>query len=207
MFWVRSVNYTFDWQGFMRKCSKGDHFAVWGSLRGLAPRILNQYLTDGLLRDELVLVVMPRNDLDVIKSFAWKGMDIQTLMTSGYVRVAASEDIMGSSTNLPGEIRKLLLSLIQEVKASGKTGLRILGRIAPLLFERGEDKIALMIEELVHSLKGNYTLLCLYESSSLDDLSRFAVAAKLCEAHTHSMFELSNGNVLVETQNPILVRK
>jgi len=150
---------------------------------------------------------MPRNNLDMIKGFVGNGMDIQTLTVSGYLRVAASEDLVASSTNLPGEIRKLLLSLIQEVEASGKTGLRILGRVAPLLFERGEDEIALMIEYLVHSLKGNYTLLCLYQSSSLDDPSRLGVAAKICQTHTHSLFEMSSGNVLVEPQNSRLVAK
>ena len=182
--------------------AEGNHLVAWTStepfLYGLAERFLGQ----GLDRDELALVLLPRGELKLLRPFTWRGLGIPALRASGRMRVVASEAVRtrvdGSPEGRTESMRRVLGSLIREALEDGHAGLRLLGRVAPIFFERAQDDAAVEIEEGVRPFRSHASVLCLYRTAALGDPRRHAGAVRLRRAHTHSLLEIPDGSVVCD---------
>lgn len=197
-----SMGSLHEWQRFLEERGPGDHLAAWGTSDAFLQDLSARFLEGGLNGDETVFVVLPRDDLGALQGFRWRGRDLAALVDLGCVSVSASEDFLASlpptSDARRAAVRAFLRSAEAEVTHGGRKGLRVLGRVAPLCFERGDDAAAEEIEEAVQSLRPGHQVLCLYRTSALDDASRYAPATRLCRAHTHTLIELPDGAVVCE---------
>lgn len=198
----RRLSSLLEWQRFVDEFSQGNHLLAWTStepfLRDLAERFLGQ----GLERDERAFLLLPLGDLGVLRHFTWRGQGFSALVGSGRMRVVPSEDVLprldGSSEGRKEGVRQLLGSLIREAFEGGHSGARILGRVAPLFFERAQDDAAVEIEEAVRPFRSSCTVLCLYRTAALQDPRRFDAAVRLRRTHTHSLLEVPDGAVVCD---------
>jgi hypothetical protein len=194
--------HTSDWRRFVGERGTGDHVVAWGSSDAFLQDLSARFLEDGLDRSELVCVVLPRYDLEAIRSR--RGEDLAVLEESGRVKAVPSEDVEATVSASPDRATEIVGGFLREARReaerAGRAGVRILGRVAPLFFERREDGPAAGIEAAVQALRSCGLILCLYRTSSLEDPTRYFAAAELCRAHTHSLVELPGGPVVCETR-------
>lgn len=197
-----------EWQHFLDENAEGNHLVAWTSTDVFRRELTDRFLGRGLDRNELVAVLLPRDEMTDLRPFTWRGAGFESLVASRRVRILASEDVVESLVTPgkggPDAVRRLLGSLIREAAEGGYAGARILGRVAPLFFERTEDAIALQIEEQVRPFQRHCTVLCLYRTAALDDPGHGVGAMRVSRAHTHSILELPDGGVVCAPWPPDL---
>ncbi len=146
--------------------------------------------------------MLPLAELGLLRRFSWRGHDIAALVASGRMRIMPSEDVLPLLVRPQGDrmeaARRLLGSAIREAGDGGRAGARILGRVAPLFFERTQDDAAVEIEEAVRPFRSHCSAMCLYRTATLEDPARCRAALRLRRAHTHSLFEVPDGTVVCD---------
>ncbi len=186
----------------MDEFSQGNHLVAWTSSDPFLRDLGERFFARGLDRDELAFVLLPLGELGLFKEFAWRGQGLSTLVASGRMRVVPSEDILilldGSPDGRTEATRRVLGSLIREALEAGRAGARILGRVAPLFFERAQDDAAVEIEEAMRPFRSHASVLCLYPTAALQDPRRYGAAVRLRRAHTHSVLEVPDGAVVCD---------
>lgn len=188
-----------EWQHFLDENAEGNHLIAWTSTDAFRRELTDRFLGRGLDRNELVFVLLPLDELTDLRPFTWRRAGLESLVASRRMRVHASEEVEGLGAPReapPDAVRRLLGSWIREAVEGGYSGARILGRVAPLFFERIEDGIAAEIEEQVRPFRGHCTVLCLYRTAALDDPAHGVGALRVSRAHTHSILELPDGGVV-----------
>ncbi len=190
----------------MDEYAEGNHLVAWTSTEPFLHELAQRFLGQGLDRDELAVVLLPRGELGLLRPFTWRGLGVPALVASGRMRVVPSEAIRGRVDGSPEgrtqSMRRVLGSLIREAVEDGHAGLSILGRVAPLFFERAQDDAPVEIEEGVRPFRSHASVLCLYRTAALEDPRRHAAAVRLRRAHTHSLLEIPDGSVVCDPPPP-----
>ncbi len=186
----------------MDEYAEGNHLVAWTSTEPFLRDLAARFLSRGLDRDELAFVLLPLGELGLLQDFVWRGSGVPALVASGRMRAVPSEDVVSrldSAPEGPGEAtRQVLGSLIRESLEAGHAGARILGRVAPLFFERGQEAAAADIEDAARSFRSSCSVLCLYRTAALGDPRSQSATVRLRRAHTHSILEIPEGGIVCD---------
>ena len=186
----------------MDEYAEGNHLVAWTSTEPFLGDLAARFLGQGLDRGERDIVLLPHGELGVLRPFTWRGQGLSTLVASGRMRVEPSEDVLpqldGSSEDRTQATRRILGSIIREALEDGYEGVRLLGRVAPLFFERGQEDATVEIEDAVRSFRSSCSVLCLYRTAPLQDPRRYGAALRLRRIHTHSLLEVPDGGVVCD---------
>ncbi len=186
----------------MDECAEGNHLVAWTSSEPFLRDFAERFLARGLDRDELAFALLPLGELGLLRDFAWRGNNVSALVASGRMRIVPSEEVLSRLGSAPEgraeATRQVLGSLIRESLEAGHAGARILGRVAPLFFERGQEAAAADVEDAVRSFRSSCSVLCLYRTAALGDPRHQGMAVRLRRAHTYSLLEVPEDGIVCD---------
>ena len=187
------------WKPLLENPPAGAHLILWGDGSKESDVAIESFLRGGVIRNELVLVVLPRDELRGFGDrMRGRGLDIEAMTREGHVIRGASEDIGPRRSEDVARIPKELEAFGLLAKNLGKSGLTVLWRVAPPFFERGESEMANLVERATQTHLRNMRFLCWYGANDLLP-GQFADAVSLTRSHTHAITALGGPRFLVET--------
>lgn len=187
-----------DWRALAADPAPGDHILFWSDGSVESDAVLELFLLGAIRRDDLLGIVLPERELgDMIDRLSAWGLEPDRLVAEGRLVTVASEDLFPRDAEDRHRIFAALAELLGTAVVRGRAGLSVLGRVAPVFFERGDRRTAEMIEGVGHASRGQARILCLYDGRRLD-LRRTRDAAALVRLHTHAITGLGGGRFFAE---------
>lgn len=177
----------------------GAHLILWGDGSNECDAAIESFLRGGIVRNELVMVVLPREELGGFGGrMRSRGLDLDEMTRLGHLVRGTSEEIGPRRQEDVARIPKEIDAFTLLAKNMGKTGLTVLWRVAPPFFERGENEMAALVERATQTHLGAMRFLCLYGANDLRH-GQFTDAVSLTRSHTHAITALGGSRFLVET--------
>lgn len=187
-----------DWRALAAGPRPGDHILFWSDGSIGSDAVLELFLRCAVNRDDLVGIVLPERELgDMIDRLSVWGLEPDRLLAEGRLVTTASEDLFPRDAEDRQRIFAALAELLGTAVVRGRAGLSVLGRVAPVFFERGDRWMAEMIEGVGHASRGQARILCLYDGRRLE-LRQSRDAAALVQLHTHTITGLGEGRFFAE---------
>lgn len=172
----------------------GEHSVLWYRTdEGRAKAVLS-FLIQGIDTDEMLAIILPLQELQKTEDALTKSsFPVEQLMRDGRLLLFASEEVVPRDVSNCQNIIDAIKGL-RDMAASQGRMLRLVGRVAPMLFERGDIEGALAVELAADSSLGQARLLCLYDARSRDKLPR-ADGQRIDDIHNHILQENKKGEV------------
>ncbi|MFX0206447.1 MAG: MEDS domain-containing protein [Candidatus Hodarchaeota archaeon] len=179
----------------------GDHLILWYTTSKGRTQAIAKYLIAGIEYNEILIIVLPFSELQELEESLKKmRFSMEKSMNEGRLFLFASEEILPT---LDGDYRKFKESveIIKSIAVATGKNIRIVGRVAPILFEQGDHTGALTIEEIVDSYLANARLVCLYDARQIH---KFPIEYKrqIDNVHTHSLSETKEGKIQLNKPIP-----
>ena len=175
----------------------GDHLILWYLSDRTRARCIASFLNAGGDSDDVLVLMLPLRELgDLERSMKRESVSIEKMLGLGKLAVFASEELLPCKRNKCVKLHDTLEELRGMVKTDGR-GLRIVGRLAPVLFERGDVEGALAVERTADAALGNARLLCLYDGRRMTDIDS-GPGRLIDDIHTHTLREDKDGRVRLE---------
>ena len=172
----------------------GDHLVLWYRTAAVRARVVIEYLNCGDPDRDIYAIILPFREIQSVEtSLAREGFPVERLMRQGRLHIFASEEILPDAEGGLSRLGETLGMLKAKAEAEGR-GLRLVGRVAPVLFERGDVKGAMRVEEMADAGLGDAKLLCLYDGSKLADVPA-SHARQVDDAHAVVVYEEPGGRV------------
>ncbi len=189
------------WRQVLVNPGPGDHIILWSDESPESDEAIATFVRGGLARDDFVLVTMPRAELaDLERRLRPHGIDLQELVNEGSVlRIPVDEASFENASDLEG-LPAAIDSFLDLALSMGKSGLTVLGRVAPVYFESGDYGEAERIEHLAHENRRFSRILCVYNGKRLT-LDRLREGVRVTRQHTHAMTALGKDRFFVEAVN------
>jgi hypothetical protein len=183
-----------DFESALDEGAGGNHLVLWyRTNKGRAQAIL-RFLRIGIDTDEMMAIILPLQELqDTENALIAVGLPVERLMNEGRLLLFASEEVVPREASDCKSMIEAVTGLRDMAAAQGRR-LRLVGRVAPLFFERGDIESALAVELAADSSLGQARLLCLYDARSRDRLPEVH-GQKIDDAHNHILHETSKGKV------------
>jgi len=183
-----------DYKGALAEGLGGNHLVLWyRTNKGRAQAIL-RFLRNGADNDEMMAIVLPLQELqETENALIAAGLPVERLMSEGRLLLFASEELIPINASDCRSIVEAVTGLGDRAAAQGRR-LRLVGRVAPMFFERGDIESALAVELATDSSLGQAKLLCLYDARSRDRLPE-ADGQRIDDIHNHVLHETSKGKV------------
>ncbi len=153
--------------------------------------IVTNYIKDGLLNDEAVIVVAgPTLRKAVISKLDAQNFDVQNLKNQGQIKFLDAEFLL-SSFLIDGvlEEQSFQQSIEVPIQAArveyGKV--RIFGEMVDVLWKKAQYDAAIQLENLWSNLsqKQEFLFLCTYSLDSIDSSTYDESLERICSYHTH----------------------
>lgn len=192
------------WKHLFQHPPEGAHLIFWSDGSHDCDAAIETFLRGGIARDDLVMVVLPREELTELEDrMRARGFDLDEMVRGGHLFRAASEDVGPRRPEDVAKIPEDTEAFRLFAKNLGKNGMTVLGRVAPLFFERGEQPMAELIERTAQEHHGDMRILCLYGAQNIRH-ERLADAVALTRLHTHAITALGGNRFFVEpVQRPL----
>ena len=179
---------------FLAKGTSGDHLVLWYRTDRGRARAVAKFLSLGVKGGDLMVIVLPLHELQETEEFLVRErLPVERLMNEGRLLLFASEEFLPGKDCNCDNLRVAIEGLHVRAGSQGRR-LRLVGRIAPVLFERGDLESALTVEHTADSSLGEARLLCLYDARKLSGFPGND-ARKIDDVHSHSLDETMNGKV------------
>lgn len=193
------VRGTPNWKEYLEGAAPGDHILLLADNPTSTDRVLDAFARGGLRRGELVAFCVPTPEFAGLRaSLRAMGHDLDVLVARQDIVIVAAEDWQPEDPADEEAVASFLEALLDLARASGKSGVSFVGRIAPSLFERGDVSSALLIEGSLHATRKTTRVLCPYDVRNLT-IARIREMYPLLRYHTHSVTTLPEKQFLVET--------
>ena len=188
-----------DCEGALAEELAGNHMVLWYRTdKGRAEAIL-RFLRNGADTDEMLAIILPLHELeDTENALITAGFPVERLMSEGRLLLFASEEVIPRNASDCRSVIEAATGLRDRAAAQGRK-LRLIGRVAPLFFERGDIESALAVELAPDSSLGQARLLCLYDARSRERLPE-ADGQRIDEVHNRILHETSKGKVTVRNK-------
>lgn len=188
-----------DCKGALAEELGGNHLVLWfRTAKGRAEAIL-RFLRNGTDTDEMLAIILPLQELqDTENALIAAGFPVERLMSEGRLLLFASEEVIPRNASDCRSVIEAATGLRDRAAAQGRK-LRLIGRVAPLFFERGDIESALAVELAPDSSLGQARLLCLYDARSRERLPE-ADGQRIDEVHNRILHETSKGKVTVRNK-------
>jgi len=175
----------------------GDHLVLWYRTDEGRARAILRFLQNGADTDEMLAIILPLQELqDTENALIAAGFPVERLMSEGRLLMFASEEVIPRDTSNCRRIIEAVKGLRDRAAAQGRR-LRLVGRVAPLFFERGDIEGALAVEMAADSSLGQAKLLCLYDARSRERLPE-ANGQRIDDLHSRILHETLKGKVTVQ---------
>ncbi len=172
----------------------GNHLVLWYRTEKVRAGVIMSFIKAGNIDDDIYGIILPFREIQSLEeSLINEGFPVERLLKEGRLYLFASEEMLPTGN---GNVQHLLANLNvlkTKLKAKGRN-LRLIGRIAPILFERGDWKGAMMIEELADSGIGESKLLCLYDGTKTKDVPDQHIK-EIDDLHSVVIYEDPDGSV------------
>jgi len=187
-----------EWARVLDGLALGDHVIVlYNDFSGLEPPV-KRFMIQGLQANELVVALLPIQEMD-----HWRGILDHVLTHAGSGAEAGSVQIIPilpsrlTEDTGPLDVVSIVRRVLKDARAEGRTGVRVVGRLAPALLDKGFERNAVAIEKFVAQQRFPMKIMCLY------DATQFAKApasflSEVVGAHAHSIAHVSEDVYLVE---------
>jgi len=193
----------------LKETKSGDHLVLWYRTEKGRAKAITQFLLAGEVEKELLVLIFPFRELiELEKSLLEEGFPFEKALDEGRLLPFASEEFLPCKEGNCKKLKPAIQYLHSKARAQGR-GFRLVGRIAPVLFERGDLKSARMIESIADDALGDARLLCLYDETRLAFLPD-GHKQEINGLHTHSLQETDDGKVALKAarrRKPPLRRK
>jgi hypothetical protein len=148
-----------DCEGALAEELGGNHLVLWYRTdKGRAEAIL-RFLRNGADTDEMLAINLPLHELeDTENALITAGLPVERLMSEGRLLLFASEEVIPRNASNCSCMIEAVTGLRDRAAAQGRK-LRLIGRVAPLFFERGDIESALAVELAADSSLGQARLL------------------------------------------------
>jgi hypothetical protein len=188
-----------DCEGALAEELGGNHLVLWYRTdKGRAEAIL-RFLRNGADTDEMLAIILPLHELeDTENALITAGFPVERLMSEGRLLLFASEEVIPRNASNCRSVIEAATGLRDRAAAQGRK-LRLIGRVAPLFFERGDIESALAVELAPDSSLGQARLLCLYDARSRERLPE-ADGQRIDDVHNRILHETSKGKVTVRNK-------
>jgi hypothetical protein len=185
-----------DCEGVIAEELGGNHLVLWYRTdKGRAQAVLD-FLQKGADTDEMLAIILPLQELqETENALTAAGFPVESLMNEGRLLLFASEEVLPRNSENCRRIIEAVTGLNRRAAAQGRR-LRLVGRVAPLFFERGDIESALAVELAADSSLGQAKLLCLYDARSRERFPE-ADGQKIDDIHNRILHETSKGKVTV----------
>lgn len=172
----------------------GDHLVLWYRTEKIRNRQIARFLSAGMKENDLLAIILPLRELEGLeKSLVTEGFPLNRVLDEGSLLLFASEEFLPCEGGDCRGLANSLSTLRKKARSNGR-GLRVAGRIAPVLFESGNLDGALMVEQFAEAGLGDARLLCLYDARALEGLPD-GYMQEIDNVHTHVLGETENGGV------------
>ena len=150
----------------LRKAETGNHLVLWYKTEEGRAKVIAQFLGPGVAGDSLIAIILPLRELrETEKHLRRLRFPVDRLLEEGRLSLFASEELLPANPTDFSRIGSALKELRLRADKQ-RRGLMLVGRVAPLLFERGECDEALVVEKEADSALGDAKLLCLYDTAA-----------------------------------------
>jgi len=179
----------------------GDHLILWYTSNEGCAQAIVKYLMAGKENNEILIIVLPFNELQEFeKSLTKFRFSMEKSINEGELFLFASEEILPTLNGDCSKFRETVETIHSMAATTGRN-IRIVGRVAPVLFEQGDHKGALTIEEIVDSYLMNARLICLYDTRRFHGLPD-ECKQQIDDIHTHSLSETKDGRIRLNKSTP-----
>ncbi len=172
----------------------GNHLILWYRTDKVRAGVIMSFIKAGNIEKDTYGIILPFREIQSLeKSLMDEGFPVDRLMNESRLFLFASEEFLPHGDGNMPQLYMVYNALNTKSKVMGGT-LRVIGRIAPVLFERGEVKGAMMIEEMADLGIGDSKLLCLYDGKKSKDVPEQHIK-KIDDLHTVVFYEDPDGSV------------
>lgn len=187
-----------EWARVLDGLHIGDHvILLYNDFSGLEPPV-TRFMMQGLHANELVVALLPIQEMD-----HWRGILDHVLTNAGSGPEAGSVQIIPilpsrlTEDTGPLDIVSIVRRVLKDALAEGRTGVRVVGRLAPALFDKGFERNAVAIEKFAAQQRFPMKVMCLYDATQFAKAPA-AFVSEVVAAHTHSIAHVSEDVYLVE---------
>jgi len=187
-----------EWARVVDGLEVGDHaMLLYRDMAGMAP-VAERFIAAGLRANEYVVALLPMEEMA-----AWRPIFDRAIHSTEGARDAGTLQIvplLPSRLNGdagPLDLVPLVRRILREAKADNRSEVRVVGRFAPALLERGHERNAVAIERFAAEQHFRLRVLCLYDASRMDNASAETVQS-IVGSHSHSIAHLGQDEYLVE---------
>lgn len=179
----------------------GTHTIFWNDRSKCSDETVAAFLKGGVKRDDVLAVVVPRQEfLDWQTRMLDMELNLDGLADEGRLIWAGSDDLAPRNPREVDVVGKFLQDLSELAGVVGRGGVSVLGKYS-CFFERGEQRMAEMIEATAEEHSEAARILCLYETQDLPP-DRLPDAYALTRLHTTSITAIGDGKYFVEHLDP-----
>ncbi|PSJ16056.1 MEDS domain-containing protein [Nitrosomonas supralitoralis] len=167
--------------------------------------ILTDFIKDGLLKGEAVIVIV--NIVlrkTIISKLSLAGLHLQNFKDNSQIKFLDT-DFLISSLFIDGAIEKqtfhkLCALPLYEAQLKFRKA-RAFGDLVDVLWKNGQQVAALMLEEMFNNLynREKVAILCIYLLNSLDSNNLEGALERICKYHTHSIPIIPSHSLLDRT--------
>jgi len=178
----------------------GNHLVLWYRTDDGRAQAVLRFLRQGIDTDDMLAIILPLQELQHTEDVLIEArFPVERLMSEGRLLLFASEEVAPRDIHNCSEIIEAVSALRERAAAQGRE-LRLVGRVAPMLFERGDIEGAMAVEQAADSSLGQARLLCLYDIRSREKLPE-ADGQRIDHLHNHVMCENRKGKVKLQVKS------
>jgi len=184
----------------------GAHLILWSDGSPFSDRAITTFLAGALDREDLCVVIQPEEGLvDSRDALRAQGVDLDKLEADTRALVVTPELLGLYEPEDVSRVPGILSDLRSLARDCGRSGVSILIRLAPPLFEGRQEAFAEAVEESVRDFAGDVRMLCVYRRSLTQNRAGQAIALTRC--HTHAITALGGERFFVELLRPFQGRE
>ena len=187
-----------EWARVVDGLNVGDHaMLLYRDLAGMAP-VVERFIASGLRANEYVVALLPLEEMAAWRPIFDRAVHAtEGMQDSGTLQIVPLLPSRLNGDAGPLDLVPLVRRVLREAKADNRSEVRVVGRFAPALLERGHDRNAVAIERFAAEQHFRLRILCLYDASRMDRASAKTVQS-IVSAHSHSIAHLGQDEYLVE---------
>ena len=186
------------WLALLHDPPAGAHVILWCDETPACHVAMETFLDGGLQRDDLCVVVLPMGDLDMLRSrLLTREFDLDCLGDQGRVLVTTPENLGLREVGDADRIATIAADLRRLAQACGRSGVTVLGRVAPPFFESGRREAAEALERALRDYASDVRMLCPYRVDSVRP-RQMGEAAAVIRCHTHAVTLIGGDQLFME---------
>lgn len=186
------------WHGLLADPPAGAHIILWSDHSPSCDAAVETFLRGGIERGDLCVVVLPAPDLDSLRDRLRGGdLDLDRLEAAGRAVATTPEHLGLRGPRDVDRIPGIAGDLRQLARLCGRSGLTVLGRVAPPFFESGRQQTAEALEHALRDYAPDVRMLCAYQAGSVTP-TRLQEAVTVIRCHTHAITALGGDQFFVE---------